>query len=421
VLALSAERRRLWTSARVLLLALMTLGAPGCERAYESPAAPWSDVISVREPLVLPRQLHAQRVSVGHANDYKPNLAALPDGELLLSMSEPVTHSDGTYQENMVLYRSPDGGQTWGSRQVLPLLGREPCFSVLRDGTLFLTAQLLSTDYRNTEGYDYALVYRSINGGTTWSTLAIRAQDVPGVEAGTPTHTSRNILELQDGSLVMGVSAGSGTDYLWRSFDQGQTWNRAQRSRVEGYDVAAQGRAWYGEMVLFQARDGDLLGIARTPADAVPPYPDTQIPAGNEATDRMVLFRSRDTGRTWTLEESIGDYYGEMYPSLLRFGDGRLLFTFTVRDLHAPLGVRAVLGNEKSDGFSLNFGSDPIMLDDKTPLDQQSGGGFGNTVRFPGGLLATAYSYRGADSDTHVEVVRWVLPYYVTVADAWGR
>jgi len=418
---LLAEWRPSALSAGVVLSALAAVTLLGCERAEDSATAPWSDIIHVRDAAVLPPQIHAQRIPVGLPNDRNPDLVLLPSGELLLAMFQPVSNANGTYQEDLILYRSKDSGESWGKREVLPLLGREPHFSVLHDGTLFLTARLLSTDYRNKEGYDHACVYRSTDGGETWSALPILTPDVPGAPPRTPTRTSRNVLELQDGSLIMGVSAGSSTDYLWRSFDEGQTWNRSQASQVQGYDVSIQGRPWYGEMTLFQARNGELLGIARTPANAVAPFPDTQIPAVNDDTDRMVLFRSRDGGRVWTLTAEVGDYYGEMYPSLLRLTDGRMLFTFSARGARAPLGLQAVLGVERSSGFSLNFATDRLILDESAPIDEPRGGGFGNTVRLPGGQLLTAYSYRGVGTVTHAEVVRWVLPYYVTVADAWAH
>jgi BNR/Asp-box repeat len=419
---LLAEWRRAWLSPPVLIMAIFAASLFGCERAADTSAsAPWSDVITVRDAAVLPPQIRAQRVAVGLPNDRNPDLVPLPSGALLLALSRPVTNANGAYQENLILYRSKDGGGTWGRRELLPLLGREPHFSVLHDGTLFLTARLLSTDHRNKEGYDHAVLYRSTDGGESWSALPILAQSVPGAAPRAETRTSRNVLELQDGTLVMGVSAGSSADYLWRSSDEGQTWNRSLASQVEGYEVSLQGRPWYGEMILFQARNGELLGIARTPANAVAPFPDTQTPSVTDDTDRMVLFRSADGGRTWAVAADVGDYYGEMHPSLLRLTDGRMLFTFSARGSRPPLGLQAVLGVERPGGFSLNFATDRMILDEKAPEREAHDGGFGNTVRLPGGQLLSAYSYPGSDNQTHAEVVRWVLPYYVTVADAWAR
>jgi uncharacterized membrane protein len=98
-----------------------------------------------------------------------------------------------------------------------------------------------------------------------------------------------------------------------------------------------------------------------------------------------------------------------MYPSLLHLSDTKVLFTFTVRALQPQLGVRAVLGTVTSTSYALNFTSDILLLDEETPANESSGGGFGNTVQTADGTLVTAYSYRGSDGNTHVQVVRWGL------------
>ncbi len=163
---------------------------------------------------------------VGLTGDYKPDLVILSSGAMLLVMFQPVNNPNGTYQENMILYRSEDGGQTWGTRDTLPLLGREPYFTLLSDGTLFITASFISADYRNTAGYTYAIVYRSEDSGATWTSMSILSGDVLNVPPGTVTVTSRNLIQLADGTLLLGVGAGTNVDYLWRSQDEGVTWNK---------------------------------------------------------------------------------------------------------------------------------------------------------------------------------------------------
>jgi hypothetical protein len=98
-----------------------------------------------------------------------------------------------------------------------------------------------------------------------------------------------------------------------------------------------------------------------------------------------------------------------MYLSLLRLKGKRLLLTFTVRKRNPPLGVRALFGVEKEDGFQFDFGHDRVMLDTTTGKREQ-GGGFGPTVQLPDGTLVTCCSYRGADNKTHLEVIRWRAP-----------
>ena len=370
------------------------------------------DFINVRNPVTLPVRIAAQRVPVGITGDYKPCLGLLSSGELLMVnyYYKPET-GDGKSRPEMILHRSQDGGKTWGKRQVLSLLGLEGYFSVLKDGTLFITSVIMYDDIRNPDGYIRCFLHRSTDEGHTWTTLKIVSQDIPGAGEKTWTVTSRNVLELDDGSLILGVSAGSSIDYLWRSRDLGKTWDKTLASSVEGFDVTKQGFPWYAETVFMKSGNGDILGIARCNEHALPPLAGTKLPPKEGGgTERMALFRSRDGGKTWTLEPEMGNYYGEHYQALLRLRDGRLLLTFTVRSLKPPLGVQAVLGVETKDGFVLDFKKDRLILDEKTPADQSSGGGFGGTVQLEDDTLVTAYSYRGADSQFHVEVIRWRLP-----------
>jgi hypothetical protein len=372
------------------------------------------DVINVTNPTSLPGAIAAQRVPVGVTGDYKPDLVILPSGEMLLVMFQPVTNRNGTYQENMIMYRSEDGGQTWGARHTLPLLGREPYFTLLSDGTLFITASFISADYRNTTGYTYAVVYRSRDGGATWTSTPILSGDVLNVPPGTETVTSRNLIQLPDGTLLLGVGAGTNIDYLWRSQDEGVTWDKTlQVQAPAGYNETANGIPWLEEFWFVLAPNGDLLGFQRGYSTALPPIPGTQYPPNSstdDGTNRLSLFRSHDSGATWTLNPPLGTTYGEMYSSLLHLSGTQVLFTYTVRALQPHLGVQAVLGTATSTSYAPNFKSDVLLLDEETPSNETSGGGFGNTVQLADGILVTAYSYRGSDGNTHVEVVRWILP-----------
>jgi hypothetical protein len=318
-------------------------------------------------------------------------------------------------EEYSFLRRSADGGRRWSDREQLPVLGREQYFTVLRDGTLLTTSHLIKEDARNDQGDSYAIVHRSTDAGKSWTSLPIRRADLPPGEPGKPADdnwivTSRNVLELADGTLLLGVSTRSANSYAWTSTDRGASWDASRLSQVRGFDVQGQGFPWYAETLLWEATNGDVLGLARCNPHVLPPLPGTEIPTGNDQIERMALFRSTDRGSVWTLDPEIGSHYGEHYPSLLRLRDGRLLLTFTVRSERRPLGVHAVLGEETAEGFRFDFDRDRIVLDRRTPDDQPSGGGFGNTVQLPDGELLTAYSYRDAGGTTHVETVRWRLP-----------
>jgi hypothetical protein len=216
------------------------------------------------------------------------------------------------------------------------------------------------------------------------------------------------VLELADGSLLVGVDydGGDGPWFTWRSRDRGVTWEKNIPCQPQNFK--SQYGFFGGETWLWQAGSGKIWALVRVDSNELP-IAGRAIQAGNDQADHFILFSSTDEGKTF---DRIGDFgdYGEMYMSLLRLRDKRLLLTFTVRDLHPPLGVRALLGTETDDGFAFDFSHDRLMLDTRTPVGKFQGGGFGPTIQLADGTLVTSYSYRGQDDKTHVEVVRWKLP-----------
>ena len=379
------------------------------------------------EPIVVenPRaigtdRLAAERIPVGITNDYKPCVARMPDGELLLigfqaPVGRPLSH------EYCFLYRSCDDGRTWSKRQDLEFQGREPFVSVTRNGVLFAPTLVLARA-RNTDGYDYCCLYRSDDGARTWQETklpfdeSLRSLRKDGQRPDKARiGTSRNVLELRDGTCVFGVASECGASRFWRSTDEGRTWDNSIACTYHGGpDVGAYGGPMHNEAFLYEAPNGDILSIKRVDQELYPPIEGTDVPHG--ATDqyhRMVLYRSADGGASWSFEE-FGSWYGEMYPSVLTLQDGRLLLTFTQRTSvppnKPPLGLRAAIGEQTPDGFRFDFKHDRIVLSARTPANLTSGGGFGPTVQLDGGTLVSSYSYRTADDQLHCEVVRWKLP-----------
>ena len=94
----------------------------------------------------------------------------LPDGELLISAFHQHKKDGGKVLEQVLLFRSKDGGKSWSSPARPDLLGREPYLTVLSDGTLFLTGHLLAADVRNPHGYTCGFIHRSTDRGLTWET-----------------------------------------------------------------------------------------------------------------------------------------------------------------------------------------------------------------------------------------------------------
>ena len=372
------------------------------------------ELLTVRNPQQLPARIAVTRTPLGEVDDYKPSLVALPDGDLLLVAFHQVRlegSAHGPIREEVILFRSGNNGETWSPRQTLSLLGREPYFSINRQGTLFLTGHLLARDVRNEHGYLLSYLHRSADGGRSWDSIPIPATDLPGAPEKVWTHTSRGVLELDEGTLILGVSALGGHDYLWRSHDDGRTWDRSLECKFKDFDTSKLQWPIFAETTFWQAISGDLLALFRMDPKVLPADSGSEVcQTGSDQFERLVVLRSTDGGENWKLDLPLGSVCGEMYPAILRLGEGRLLLTFTVRAQRPPLGVHAVLGRETPDGFQFDFKHDHVVIDAKTPVDMKSGGGFGPTVRLQDGTLATAYSYRDEDNKTHLEVARWKLP-----------
>ncbi len=344
-----------------------------------------------------------ERIPLGEANDYKACVARMPDGELLLTAFFQYKRDGDKVLEQTRLFRSQDGGRTWSPPEKLDLLGREPYLTVLRNGTVFITGHLLASDVRNEWGYTCGFVHRSTDGGRTWSSMRIESDPIRPKAS-----TTRNVLELNDGSLLLGVDydGGSGPHFMWRSTDGGETWDKSRTCELK--DFHSQYGFFGGETWLWQAKTGKIWALVRVDSNELP-IRDRPIKAGNDQADHFILFSSADGAKTFDRIRDFGDY-GEMYMSLLRLQDKRLLLTFTVRDLNPPLGVRALIGVETDDGFEFDLAHDRIMLDTKTPVGTPQGGGFGPTVQLDDGTLVTSCSFRSQDGATHLEVIRWQAP-----------
>ena len=368
--------------------------------------------IGIEAPRVLQGQpIAGERVPVGTPGDYKPCVALLPDGTLLLAAFAPFQLEKGKHREEILLFRSRDGGATWSAPVNLTttqgILGREPYLTVLRDGTVLMTVHLLAQDVRNPTGYTRSFVHRSTDCGATWSTTVA---EPAGMAPGGMSCTSRTVLELPDGSLLLGVAA-PGFSYLWRSNDGGATWGHPQPAAIEELSPEYP-YPFFGEGVWWQAASGRILLLARLDSQFAGRFAE-EVPEAefgrSDNVDRLILYGSDDAGRTFQPLRPVGRA-GEMYPALLRLNDGRLLLTFTVRALHRPLGIRAVVGCETADGFDFDLAADRLLLDVQTAPEVYSGGGFGRTVQRQDGLLVSSYSWRDARYVVHGEVLRWRLP-----------
>src|SRR4051812_5179504 len=197
--------------------------------ALASGQEPMRDTINVVNRKVLSAdKIECERIALGEPDDYKPCIALLPSGELLLTAFHPYEKEKGKVLEQNLLFRSGDGGKTWSKPEKLDLLGREPYLTVLMDGTLFLTGHLLANDVRNRYGYVHGYLHRSTDAGRSWQSVRIESE---GIRPKAANHSTRNVLELADGTLLLGVDydGGDGPYLMWRSRDSGKTWDKTQK------------------------------------------------------------------------------------------------------------------------------------------------------------------------------------------------
>ncbi len=394
------------------------------DRKMEISSAP----IRVNHPSVIPAwELSAQRVPVGSPGDYKPSLALLPTGELVMvAFHRTMPRGMDSWYEVSTLWHSHNGGRTWSKAKVLDdVIGREQFLTCTSDGTLFMTSSIAPMDvaYEGPPQSGYSLVHRSTDGGKTWQRTVVLIQEplrrgIPYERH--PSLVARNVVELPNGTLLLGVSvfgpqATDFTDasvFMWASHDGGVTWEQDRPVRIEGGNYGDIG-GFFAEGYLFRNSAGKLLYWRaydarkrnyKLPDERVDP---STGPKYTDQVRRLVWWESVDDGLTWTPRGDFGDY-GQMYPRVIKLRSSRLLMTYTQRDLFFPLGLRARLGGD--DGETWNFDHDQIVLEGRTPWGMRSGGGFGNTVELQDGRLVSCYSYLGTDDRPHVEVVRWAIP-----------
>lgn len=181
------------------------------------------------------------------------DVVAAPDGRLYAAVLD--LYDDA---QRSVLYRSVDGGTTWQVAHVFPLrgpLGNEGFVRILAagpDGAL-----VAGTGPAAEEGAEIrSLLYRSDDGGTTWrETASLDAYQVSALTFGS------------EGEVYAGV--GIESPEMYRSDDRGQTW-----TALGAVDVGGSIQS--------------VLGLAATKSGALV-----------AALNAEGTYRSTDRGQTW--------------------------------------------------------------------------------------------------------------------------
>ena len=379
--------------------------------------------IRINHPRRLPAwSLPAERIPV--CPGYKPSMALLPDGSLVMTAlvagPEDEVLPEGKVREWTGIWWSDDGGRTWTDmKRILDMIGREQWLTCTSTGALFASSHHLIQDVTNEYGYVGSWLHRSTDGGRTWDRT--RATVNGALRCGMPqahgSHTSRNIVELPDGTLLFGASiCSSNVAYMWKSADNGNTWDKTQKVKIKGY--YGNLNAFFCEDFTYRNESGRLLHWCRmSPLDygegaerslgQFPMGDRRVVPTGDDGINRLMTTTSDDDGVTWSPLRDFGDY-GRMYPRVTRLRDGRVLMTCTQRALLYPIGLQALLSYD--DGETWDHDDDQIVIEGFTPWGAEQGGGFGNTLQLADGTLASCYSYRADDNETYIEIVTWNLP-----------
>src|SRR5262249_28471269 len=147
-------------------------------------------------------QLPAEPTALGPG--YKPSLARLADDELVMVALYQDQLGGGKVREWAGLWRSADGGRTWSARrEAKDLLGREQWVTATSKAVLFATSPLLAADVQNPDGYTHSYLHRSTDRGRTWQRTRIGPEGFPPKAS---TTLSRNVIEMPDGTLLLGVA-----------------------------------------------------------------------------------------------------------------------------------------------------------------------------------------------------------------------
>ncbi len=242
------------------------------------------DQIRIENPRNLPAAgIACERVPLGEPGDYKPCVAQLPDGELLLTAFHQHKKEGGKVLEQNLLFRSQNGGRSWSKPEPLDLLGREPYMTVLKDGTIFMTGHLLAQDVRNTFGVTSGFLHRSTDRGKNWQSIRIPSEEIKPKAS---NHTSRNVLELADGTLLLGVDydGGGGPYFIWRSNDRGATWDASRKCQPAEFQSVYG--FFGGETWLWSAASGKVWALVRVDSKEFP-IGGRKIAAENDQSDHF--------------------------------------------------------------------------------------------------------------------------------------
>lgn len=269
---------------------------------------------------IVERSTVIERDSLGYDIFRIPVQVHAPNGDLLLFCEGRKTSSDYGGIDILV-FRSTDGGETWGGGTVVAENGTDTASdmaAVVDGGRVHLLYQerpgetrfedYLEQDSSGARGYH---MYSDDNGRTWSDPVEITDDVLPAADEQLPMFGPNNGIVLESGRLVVPMyyanqSADSWTPSVVYSDDNGQTWRRSV-DPMPGSGVS--------ETAVVQVPNGDVLAVARD--------------GSGDGNDRKRFFRSTDGATTWSEVGDVDHFVPEVrcQQSMVARGDHLFLAT----------------------------------------------------------------------------------------------
>ena len=268
---------------------------------------------------------------------YETRATVTPGGDYLLMFPDGGHYgSSATKVNDLLVYRSPDRGQTWTGPTIafdidynqhgfIPLIprgskriyafGTQPVWGMYtREHGLQENAPI---------GYRY-----SDDDGHTWSEVRIiRPENDPGFRG----MSVMRMCETDDGTWLLGAHEGDWSyrplqtrQHVLRSEDQGQTWQVLPHPRHGGWCVLQYGRMDEGRPINLGG--GKVLMLARTPEG------------------HLWYLRSDDDGRTWSDPRPTPLVHPDAPPMLCHLSDGKTIVALHHNRHNVPFDLYKGLG-----------------------------------------------------------------------------
>lgn len=125
-----------------------------------------------------------------------------------------------TVQEPFALYHSTDGGRTWTLQRFTTFRGSDDFMGLEGSPAIFFWTPADGLIAESTGWSPQLLVYRTTDGGKTWTTIKVSSP-------GRPDGTEPTVAREPDGTLVITARVSAGQVFQVASHDGGKTWSPA--------------------------------------------------------------------------------------------------------------------------------------------------------------------------------------------------